>query len=128
VTIHGAPRFTKDIDLLVPDEEVDAALAVARQCGFDLPAAPMVFDAGRDEERHIRRVSKGHEGQLLSLDLILVEPGFREVWSSRVRVEWEGRVIPVVSIEGLAAMKRKAGRPQDLLDLQSLSVEDDDDS
>jgi len=126
VTIHGAPRFTKDIDLLVPDAELERALGVARECGFVLPAAPMVFDAGLPAERHIRRLSKADEGDLLSLDLVLVHPGFGEVWSSRLLVEWEGRVVPVVSAAGLAVMKRLAGRPQDLLDLESLGVEVED--
>ena len=126
VTIHGAPRFTKDIDLLVPDAQIDDALEVARQCGFVLPAAPMVFDAGRATERHVRRMSKADGDDLLSLDLVLVQPGFAEVWSSRVLVEWETRIVPVVSVEGLAVMKHRAGRAQDLLDLKNLAVETED--
>lgn len=126
VTIHGAPRFTKDIDLLVPRAELDRALVVAEQCGFDLRAAPMTFGAGGPLERCIQRVSKADQATLLTLDIILVEPGFSGVWSSRVLVAWEGRVVPVVSVEGLAQMKRWAGRPQDLLDLASLGVEIDD--
>jgi hypothetical protein len=127
VTIHGAPRFTKDIDLLVPDAQLEAALRVARACGFDLAAAPMVFDGGGPKERHLRRVSKADGQNLLTLDIVLVEPGFVPVWRSRVRVAWEGRVVPVVSIDGLAAMKRRAGRDQDLLDLKNLGVELDED-
>lgn len=123
VTIHGAPRFTKDIDLLVTDDDLDAALEVARRCGFDLSAAPMVFGAGLASERHVRRVSKADGMELLTLDLVLVEPGFRDVWSSRVLVSWEGREVPVVSLAGLAIMKRRAGREQDLLDLKNLGVE-----
>lgn len=130
VTIHGAPRFTKDIDLLVPDEALAEAVRVARTCGFDLPAAPMVFGADSPNERHIQRITKTEERDLLTLDLILVEPGFREVWDSRVLVRWEDRVVPVVSVEGLRTMKQRAGRPQDMLDLKNLGVDtgDDEDS
>ena len=76
MTIHGAPRFTKDIDLLVPDEAVEDALRVAEGCGYDLVAAPMVFDSGGPNERHVRRASKADGKNLLTLDLVLVEPGF----------------------------------------------------
>jgi hypothetical protein len=126
VTIHGAPRFTKDIDLLVPDAHLEAALDVARQCGFDLEAASMTFDRGLAAERHVHRVSKLDGPEALTLDMVPVQPGFAEVFASRLLVEWEGRVVPVVSIEGLVVMKRRAGRDQDLLDLKNLGVELDD--
>lgn len=35
----------------------------------------------------------------------------------RVLVEWEGRRVPVVSRDGLLAMKRLADRPKDRLDI-----------
>ncbi len=37
VTIHGAPRFTKDIDLLVPPEAVGRVKEVAARLGFTVP-------------------------------------------------------------------------------------------
>jgi hypothetical protein len=37
--------------------------------------------------------------ELLTLDLVLVEPGFRDVWSSRVLVSWEGREVPVELVD-----------------------------
>ena len=37
-------------------------------------------------------------------------------------VEWEGRRVPVVSVGGLIRMKRVAGRPQDLVDIENLSA------
>ena len=120
VTVHGAPRFTKDIDLLIRQAELAAALAAARTVGFDLAAAPMCFDAGGPRERTIHRVSKVEGDQVLTLDLLLVEPAFNEVWNSRVWVEWEGRRVPVVSKAGLVQMKRLAGRDQDLVDIKSL--------
>ena len=124
VAIHGVPRFTKDIDLLVPSAATEAVLEVARTCGFTLPAGPMDFDAGTARERHIRRISKIGTGQILTLDLIAVEPSFAEVWRSRQQVEWKGHLILVVSREGLGTMKRLSGRPQDRWDLVALGLED----
>lgn len=82
----------------------------------------MVFDASGPLERRILRVSKAEGSDLLTLDLIVASPSFEDVWSTRVLVEWEGRRVPVVSVGGLIRMKRVAGRPQDLVDIENLSA------
>jgi hypothetical protein len=123
MAIHGVPRFTKDIDLLVPKASIETALSAAAKCGFKLPAGPMTFDVGTPRERAIRRISKIDSGQLLTLDLLAVEPSFGEVWRTRERVEWRGKRVQVVSREGLGIMKRMAGRPQDKWDLEALGLE-----
>ncbi len=122
VTIHGAPRFTRDIDLLIRAEDEARAVAAVAPAGFDLPADPMVFDASGPSERRILRVSKAEGPDLLTLDLIVASPSFDDVWDSRVLVEWEGRRVPVVSVEGLIKMKRVAARPQDLVDIGNLTA------
>jgi hypothetical protein len=48
---------------------------------------------------------------------------FADVWEQRELFDWEGLPIWVVSAEGLAKMKRKAGRDQDLLDLKKLGLD-----
>jgi len=126
VTIHGAPRLTDDLDLLVPSADVEKAKQVAAAVGFDLSARPMVFGAGTPHARTVHRVSKLDEGELLTLDLIIVAGPLEDVWRDRVLVEWEGRRVPVVSRAGLLAMKRLAGRPKDLLDIASLEGDDSD--
>ena len=124
VTIHGAPRFTKDIDLLVSADDLDRALAAAKKAGFTLAAGPMTFEAGTPRERSIRRVSKPEGTELLTLDLILVSPALEDVWAGRMLIEWEGRRVPVVSRDGLVSMKRMAGRPIDLQDIEALEAAD----
>jgi hypothetical protein len=88
--------------------------------GFDIPAAPMTFGRGTAQPRTVHRISKLDEGELLTLDLIVVSGALEEVWRDRVLVEWEGRRVPVVSRAGLLTMKRMAGRPKDLLDIAAL--------
>lgn len=41
LAIHGHPRATKDIDLLVPAEAVENALRAAAHAGFTLRAGPI---------------------------------------------------------------------------------------
>jgi hypothetical protein len=120
LAIHGHPRFTKDIDLLVRLEDVDAVLAAVATRGFDLLAAPMAFGAGTPQERHVRRVSKAEGAELLTLGLLIVSPALDEAWRGRGAVEWRGRRLRAVSASGLVHMKRLAGRDQDLLDVKKL--------
>lgn len=125
LAIHGAPRFTKDIDLLVRSDDRDAIVVLIRDLGFDLPALPMTFGVGTPKAREVQRVSKIAGGQTLTLDLLVVGPALEPVWRGREVVEWGKRRIQIVSREGLIQMKRLAGRPQDLVDIDALEAEDD---
>jgi hypothetical protein len=127
LAIHGHPRATMDIDILVAPESLSAAVATARRQGFDIPARKIVFGLRTGTPREVHRVSKldPETSDLLSVDLLLVGPGFEQVWADRARVPWRTREIRVVSRDGLATMKRIAGRPQDLADLAKLEGRDD---
>ena len=129
LAVLGYPRATKDIDLLVRSEEIDNALAVAKLAGFDIPARKMTFGLRTGTPREIQRVSKldPETGALLPLDLIAVNPELEQVWATRTTLHAGERRMTVVSREGLATMKRLAGRPQDLADLLKLEGAADDD-
>lgn len=122
VAIHGYPRFTKDVDLLILEHDLEHVLENVRPLGFTLPAAPLVFDARTPWERRVQKVSKVQDGELLTLDLILVSPSLDTVWEDRDVFEWQGQPIRVVSLSGLELMKRLAGRTQDQLDLEMLGL------
>lgn len=117
VAIHGAPRATKDIDLLVPPDALDDVLAAARRCGFVFTAQPMRFSASGVT---LTRVSKIVDGHALMLDLLHADEVLSEPWSSRVRADFLDGSLSVVSRAGLTTLKLAAGRPQDLWDLQRL--------
>jgi hypothetical protein len=119
MAIHGFPRATVDVDLLVPPESLDALLAVARGLGYTLAAEPMHLARGTVE---IRRVSKVDAVQkdLLSLDLLLVTDAVESAWSSRERFAWEGGQAWVTSRQGLIALKRLRGSGQDQDDIRKL--------
>jgi hypothetical protein len=125
VTLHGHVRATKDIDLLVPEEEVARAKAAIGLAGYSLPALPMTFDAGAEQERTVHRVSKIVGEESMTVDLIVLGTPMRSVWESRLVLDWKGRQLPVVSRDGLARMKRLAGRLQDLADLENLGIRDE---
>lgn len=126
---HGHVRTTKDIDLLIRAEDVERALTVSRGVGFDVPARKITFGLRTGTPRDVHRVSKlePDTGRLLTLDLLVVSSDLEHVWAGRTVVPWRNRTIVVVSRDGLATMKRLAGRPQDLADLYVLEGGNPDD-
>jgi hypothetical protein len=123
VNLHGHVRATKDIDILIPREELDRARSTVRPLGFDIDAGPIPFGIGTPNERVLYRVSRIIDGQLSTIDLMIVTPVLEPAWASRVCARWRARDVWTVSLEGLAKMKRLAGRPQDLADLDNLGLE-----
>lgn len=116
VAVHGAPRYTADIDLLVEATSLDAIIELAKQRGFVFGAAPMAFSDGVE----VHRWSKIVEGEVLNLDLMVVSPGYQSVWKTRERVPLRDLTVTVLSREGLIQMKLVAGRPKDLMDVENL--------
>jgi hypothetical protein len=127
LAMHGHPRATMDIDLLVRADELAATLEVARTVGFDVPARKMTFGLVAGTAREVQRVSKlDPDGSLLALDLIVVNAELESVWASRIVLAAGDRRLSVVSRDGLITMKRIAGRPQDVADLAKLEGLDDE--
>ncbi len=120
VTIHGATRTTKDIDLLVARIDVPRVLEVLRPLGYAFVALPMTFDAGTDRERHVQRVSKLEAQEHLMVDLLIAEAAFDGLLSDRLEIELPQGPLSVVPLHVLMKMKRLAGRSQDQADLEAL--------
>jgi len=116
VAVWGAPRATKDIDLLVRSDRLAKALAAVRTCGFALEALPFEFKDGTT----LQRVSKVEGGDLMTVDFILVDRNLETTWESRIRLPFADRDVFVISREALMAMKALAARPQDIVDIQNL--------
>jgi len=126
VVLHGYPRLTQDIDLLIQEEDLQRVLGIARAQGFDIPAGLMVFKSGTDRETKLYRITKIEDRDHLMLDLLYVTPAFVKVWETRVRFSIGKQSVWVVSREGLETMKRVSGRLRDLVDLQKLGIIPDD--
>lgn len=123
LAVHGVVRATTDIDLLVRPEDVDPALAAVAGVGYVLPAERMTFRSGVT----VQRVTKVHDGEALTLDLLLADGPLRRAWDSRLAVEAGDRRLQVVSRAELIAMKALSGRLRDLADIRRLQGEDEDD-
>jgi len=116
VAVHGCPRYTADIDLLIEAQSVEPIIDVAKRCGFVFGAAPMAFSDGVE----VHRWSKVMGSEVLTLDLMVVSPTYQDVWETRERVGLSDMTISVVSRDGLIRMKLVAARPKDLMDVDNL--------
>lgn len=119
MAVYGVPRSTLDIDLLIPAESLEAALSVARALGYAFEAGTMRL---ADGDIQIRRITKidSESGDVLMLDLLLVNAVIRAAWDTRVQIEWEGGKLWVVSREGLLTLKSLRGSDQDAADIRRL--------
>jgi hypothetical protein len=125
VTVHGATRTTKDIDVLIERRDLPRVLEAVRPLGYVFAALPKTFDAGTERERHVQRVSKLQEKEHLVLDLLLAEAAFEGLLRERIEVELPEGALSVVSRDVLLKMKRLAGRPQDQADIEKLEHGDE---
>ena len=142
VVAHGHVRFTADVDLVLDLDEKNLrrALATFENLGFR-PRAPVPLEDFADAE--IREGWIRDKGlTVLSIfsdlhpftevDLFVADPlGFDEAYLQRATFEISpGVEAAFVSIDDLILMKKAAGRPQDLSDLEQLEklrgVESDD--
>lgn len=123
MAIHGFVRATLDIDLLILSDSLERAYDVAEKRGFNIRGLDISF---KERAVEIRRVSKiDDEGEVLSLDLLLVTPLVEDVWEGKTEMILANRKYSIVSREGLIKMKNLAGRPQDLVDIERLENEAD---
>lgn len=125
VTIYGATRTTKDIDILVSPVDLDRAVDVVRLVGYRFPALPMVFEEGTPRERHVQRVSKILEGDHLVVDFLLEKAAFSGFLEGSFEVKTSAGSLFVVARSVLLNMKRMAGRPQDAADIEKLESPDE---
>jgi len=123
LTIHGFPRATFDLDVLIREENLDAAFAAVKEHGYDIHGLDISF---KERTVEIRRVSKiDEDGEVLSLDFLLVTPFVEDVWADRMTLELQGNPVTLVSREGLIKMKRQVGRHKDLIDIDRLENGED---
>jgi hypothetical protein len=122
MAIHGLPRATVDIDLLIRPEDESRVYEAVEPLGFRIRATPMHFDHGRMESRRVSKFDPA--GDTLMLDLLLVTNAFEGVWPDRMKIESEFGLLSVVSREELIELKsgRMSGVDQD--DIKRLRDED----
>lgn len=131
VVLHGYPRMTADIDLVV-DLEPEAALQTVRiltEMGLR-PRVPVDAEEFADPKKRLDWIDQrgmtvfnlsDPDDPLRSVDLFVEPPiPFDELWSRSVMIELPSTEVRVASMDDLITMKKAAGRPEDLADIQAL--------
>jgi hypothetical protein len=131
VNLHGFARFTKDLDLLLDLEPQNALRGMQALAGCGLrPRVPVALEdfadpAKREDwatNRNMLVFQVWDPGDpFCTVDVFVRNPiEFDGLWARAV-VERIGDVTcRVASIDDLIVLKRMAGRPQELSDIQSL--------
>lgn len=118
LAVHGVPRATKDLDLIVRREDEEKLRTAVRRAGYAFEALPMTFASGVELQRFTKLVA----GQPLMLDVLWATGPVAAIWTDRQRTDWRGTELWVVSRRALITLKLTAGRPQDLADVQALAA------
>lgn len=128
--LYGSPRLTHDVDI-VPRLDTDSWQRAVDML-WSKGARPRIserLDAVRDLSRVDEWISQ--KGMLAltfrspdgnsEVDLLVGEAyNFNELRSRAIRVQLGARTFLVAHIDDLIAMKERAGRPQDRLDVDAL--------
>ena len=127
VVLQAMPRFTKDLDICysTAQDNLEALggvlVGLAAQLSGISETVPFVPDGRTLRHTQILCLTT----RAGDIDLLLEPDGAPRYDILRERasvVDLSGRRVRIASIEDLLAMKRAAGRPQDLADIESLEV------
>jgi len=117
VIFYTEPRFTKDIDLWIPPElnDVEKIFRALKEFGAPLKGlSPDDFS----NKKLIIQIGVAP----VRIDLLVDVPGLSAVlaWKNKMKGRYGKTWINVLGISDLIKAKKKAGRPQDKLDLRRL--------
>lgn len=131
VVLHGCPRLTADLDLIIDLDPSNAreTIEVLQGAGF---VADIPVDVRQFADEVVRRewmVNKNmkalslHDGQKppMVIDILAESPiAFDDLYRRSKLINLDATSVRIASIADLIALKRLAGRPEDLLDIEEL--------
>ena len=131
LVLHGVVRFTADLDLIVDLElkNLKHFIQIMNELGYQprnpVKAENLLDAATRDRwkrEKSMEVFSFVDPVQPMTLIDVFIEEKipFDEVMKDLVHITAKGITIPVVSLPHLKRLKKAAGRPQDLADIEAI--------
>lgn len=130
LNLHGSMRNTIDLDVLVEmsDENLKKIISLLKKRGYKVrqPVNPMKIADKKTREMWIKEKKMKAfnfylDGDFKEVDLIIKSPiSYEKATKSVFHVKIGSLVIPVISIDHLIVMKKKAGRDIDKVDIKDL--------
>lgn len=131
VNLHGVPRMTYDLDLLVEltDDNLGRLVSLLEEWGFEPRVPVRLADLAVEEKRRewiegkqMKAFNVVNDGWALSeIDILIETPvSFDRASVNVERLVLNAVEVPVASIDDLIAMKRGTGRDQDAVDIEYL--------
>lgn len=117
VAAHGHPRATKDLDVWVLIDPVNAERLVLALDDFGMGSVGLTADDFMESEVVIQL---GYPPLRIDLLTSVTGVAFADCWMNRVVLDVGGVEAGFISLPDLIANKRAAGRPQDLVDADAL--------
>lgn len=121
--LHGVPRATFDVDLLIEasSENAQQLLDALAESNF---ATATLIDANELLAHEITIFR-----DRVRIDVQTSTPGikFEDAWQKKVAMTYQGQEFYVAAKEDLIASKRAAGRDKDLEDVKMLEIDSEDD-
>ena len=131
VNLHGVPRMTYDIDIMIKLEKKNISKIVKQliEWGYRLkmPVDPMELGdikkiKNRIKEKGMKAINFYHSDfPIAEIDIVVDSPiPYSKLKSNAIYVEVSDERLPVINIHDLIYIKSKAGRKQDMADVESL--------
>jgi predicted nucleotidyltransferase len=133
VNFHGIPRMTYDLDLIInlESKNISKLVSVMTRWGYRprVPVDPKDL-ADQDKrsgwilDKNMKAFTFFSDSEAIAeIDVLIDSPiSFEELKPRAVMFDLEGVRVPVVSVSDLIEMKMKAGRQQDLADVEHLRI------
>ena len=121
LAFHDVPRLTKDIDILINPDDLEAIQKILEELGYHASAPPWTF---RKTRVTLHRFLKIEEPAYVFIDILVGHEAHHQAIIERALEEsWADGVVRFASKEDLIWMKHQRGSDQDQVDIRRL--EDD---
>jgi hypothetical protein len=117
LAVHGRPRATGDLDILVEPTPANARRVAAALADYGFPALAREMTAFAHPDR---MATLGREPLRVDIMTSISGVSFAQAWKGRVRARAGARVIGFLGRREFIKNKKASGRPKDLLDLALL--------
>ncbi len=121
LAFHDVPRLTKDIDILIKPDDLEAVQQILEELGYHASAPPWTF---RKTRVTLHRFLKIEEPAYVFVDILVGHEATHQAIIERALEElWADGVVRFATKEDLIWMKHQRGSDQDQVDIRRL--EDD---